>query len=72
MGQLSSRPNGQKQFQTVFWDTKEDVEPYNRTGYQEVLKALSNVIDGMLSVRTFEFATSTFHRSAAAVTGKLA
>ena len=55
-----------------FWNTKEDAEAYNQTGYQEVLKALSNVIDGMPTVRTFEYANSTFHRSAAAVTGKLA
>jgi heme-degrading monooxygenase HmoA len=55
-----------------FWDTKEDAEAYNQTGYQEVLKALSNVIDGMPTVRTFEVANSTFHRSAVAITGKLA
>jgi len=55
-----------------FWDTKEDAEAYHQTGYQEVLKALSTVIDGMPTVRTFEFANSTFHRSAAAVIGKLA
>jgi hypothetical protein len=30
------------------------------------------VIEGMPTVRTFEFANSTFHRSAIAVTGKLA
>ena len=55
-----------------FWETKEDAEAYNQTGYQEVLKALSNVIDGMPTVRTFEVANSTFHRSAVAITGKLA
>jgi hypothetical protein len=55
-----------------FWDTREDAEAYNETGYQEVLKALSNVIDGMPTVRTFEFANSTFHRSSIAVVGKLA
>ena len=55
-----------------FWETKEDAEAYNQTGYQEVLKALANVIEGMPTVRTFEFANSTFHRSAAAVIGKLA
>ena len=55
-----------------FWETKEDAEAYHQTGYQEVLKALSTVIDGMPTVRTFEVANSTFHRSAAAVIGKLA
>jgi hypothetical protein len=52
-----------------FWDTKEDAEAYNRTAYPDVLKTLSNVIEGTPTVRTFEFANSTFHKSAAA--GKL-
>jgi hypothetical protein len=52
-----------------FWDTKEDAEAYNRTAYPDVLKTLSNVIEGTPTVRTFEFADSTFHKSAAA--GKL-
>lgn len=55
-----------------FWDTKEDAEAYNRTGYPEVLKTLSNVIDGTPTVKTFEFANSTFHKTAVAATSKLA
>ena len=53
-----------------FWDTKEDAETYNRTAYPEVLKTLANVIDGLPTVKTFEFANSTFHQTAAA--GKMA
>jgi hypothetical protein len=49
-----------------FWDTKEDAEAYNRSGYPEVLKTLSSVLDGTPTVKTFEFANSTFHRAAAA------
>jgi hypothetical protein len=49
-----------------FWDTKEDAEAYNRTGYPEVLKTLSNVIEGTPVVKTFEFANSTFYKAAAA------
>ncbi len=49
-----------------FWDTKEDAEAYNRTGYPEVLKALSTVLDGTPKVQTFEVSNSTFHRIAAA------
>ncbi len=49
-----------------FWDTKEDAEAYNRTGYPEVLKTLSTVIEGTPTVKTFEFANSTFHQAAAA------
>jgi len=52
-----------------FWDTKEDAEAYNRTAYPDVLKTLSNVIEGTPTVKTFEFANSTFHKVAAA--GKL-
>ena len=52
-----------------FWETKEDAEAYNRTGFPEVLKTLSNVIDGIPTVKTFEFATPTCRETAA---GKLA
>lgn len=55
-----------------FWNTREDAEAYNRTGYPEVLKTLSNVIDGTPTVKTFEFATSTFHTTGVAAAGKLA
>jgi hypothetical protein len=49
-----------------FWDSKEDAEAYNLTGYPEVLKTLSNVIDGTPTVKTFEFANSTFLKAATA------
>ncbi len=49
-----------------FWDTKEDAEAYNRSGYPDVLKTLSSVLDGTPTVKTFEFANSTFHNKAAA------
>jgi hypothetical protein len=49
-----------------FWDTREDAEAYNRTGYPEVLKTLLNVIDGAPTVKNFEFANSTFQKAAAA------
>ena len=48
-----------------FWDTKADAEAYDHTAYAEVLKALSNVIDGTPTVKTFEFANSTLHQVAA-------
>jgi hypothetical protein len=48
-----------------FWDTKADAEAYDRTAYAEVLKTLSNVIDGTPTVKTFEFANSTFYKVAA-------
>ena len=51
-----------------FWDTKEDAEAYSRATYPEVLKTLSNVLDGTPTIKTFEFANSTFHQAAAAKT----
>jgi hypothetical protein len=51
-----------------FWDSKEDAEAYSRAGYPEVLKTLSNVLDGTPTLKTFEFATSTFHQTVAAKT----
>ncbi|MFN2514700.1 MAG: hypothetical protein ABR556_00665 [Pyrinomonadaceae bacterium] len=50
----------------TFWDTQEEAEAYDSTGYREVLKTLSNVIEGTPIVATFEFANSTFHKAAAA------
>ena len=47
-----------------FWETKEDAEAYNLTGYPEVLKTLAKVIDGAPTVKTFEFANSTLHKTA--------
>jgi hypothetical protein len=49
-----------------FWDTKEDAEAYNLSAYPEVLKTLSNVIDGTPLVKNFEFADSTFNKAVAA------
>ena len=48
-----------------FWDTKADAEAYDRTAYADVLKTLSNVIDGTPTVKTFEFANSTSHQATA-------
>jgi hypothetical protein len=49
-----------------FWDSKEDAEAYSRTAYPEVLKTLSNVIEGTPVIKSFEFADTTFHKAAAA------
>ena len=48
-----------------FWDTKADAETYNRSGYQDVLKALSGAVQGTPNVETFEVSNSTFHKIAA-------
>ena len=48
-----------------FWETKENAEAYNRTGYVEILKTLANVIEGTPKVETFELSNSTLHKLAA-------
>jgi hypothetical protein len=47
------------------WDTKENAEAYNNTGYPEVLKAMINVIEGTPKVETFELSSSTLHKTIA-------
>ncbi len=44
------------------WDTKDSADAYNRTGYPEVLKGLSKVVQGTPVVRTYEVSSSTFHK----------
>lgn len=50
-----------------FWETKEDAEAYSRTGYQEVLKTISNLVEGDPKIETYEVTHSTFHKIAAQV-----
>ena len=48
-----------------FWETKEDAEAYDRVGYPQVLKALSNVVEGTPRVGTAVVSNSTLHQIAA-------
>lgn len=48
-----------------FWETKENAESYNRTGYPEILKIVEKVVEGTPKVETFELSNSTFHKLAA-------
>jgi len=47
------------------WDKKDDAEAYSRKTYPEVLRSLSNVIEGTPVVESFEVANSTSHQIAA-------
>jgi hypothetical protein len=49
-----------------FWDSKEDAEAYGGIGYPEVLKALTNVIEGTPTVKTFDSARLTVQQAATA------
>jgi hypothetical protein len=48
-----------------FWETKENAEAYNLTGYPEILKTLAQVVEGTPKVETFELSSSTLHKLAA-------
>ena len=51
-----------------FWDTKEEAEAYNVTGYPEVLETLTGMLEGTPRVGIAEVVTSTFQKLAAAKT----
>ena len=51
-----------------FWDTKEEAEAYNVSGYPEVLQTLNSLVEGTPRVGVAELATSTLHKLAAAKT----
>jgi hypothetical protein len=48
-----------------FWETKENFESYNRTGFPDVLKILAKVVEGTPEAETLELSSSTFHKLAA-------
>lgn len=60
-------PSGTEAFAISLWDKAENAEAYSRTGYPEVTKILTRVVDGIPQVETFQVANSTFHKIAAAV-----
>ena len=48
-----------------FWETKADAEAYGLSGYPQVLKALSKVVEGTPRVGTAVVSNSTLHKIAA-------
>ncbi len=60
-------PGGTDVVAISLWDTKENAEAYNTTGYQEVLKSLDKVLDGTPKVRVSDVISSTLHRAAPGV-----
>lgn len=49
----------------TFWDTKEAAEAYEKTTYPNVVKSLSNLLEGAPKTEAFELAFSTLHKVAA-------
>jgi hypothetical protein len=60
-------PGGTDVVAISLWDTKENAEAYNTTGYPEVLKSLDKVLDGTPKVRVSDVISSTLHRATAGV-----
>lgn len=58
---------GTEAFAISLWDKAENAEAYSRETYAEVKKILDGVVDGAPQVETYDVASSTFHRIAAAV-----
>ena len=44
-----------------FWDTKKDVEKYQRDIYPQVSKKMEDAIDGTPEIRSFEINNSTWY-----------
>ena len=61
-------PNRSEAIAISFWDTNEEAEAYNVSGYPEVLKTLTGMVEGTPRVGTAEVVTSTFQKLAAAKT----
>ena len=55
-------PGGNDLTAISLWDTKENADAYNVSGYPEVLKTISTVVEGSPKVRTSEVLSSTFHK----------
>lgn len=49
------------------WDNKENAEAYNKAKYPEVLRSMSEVIEGTPQVETFDVSNSTWHKIAASI-----
>ena len=47
------------------WETKENCETYNKTGYPEVLNIVAKFVEGTPKVEIFELSTSTLHKLSA-------
>ena len=53
-----------------FWDTKEQADAYdNGRGYADLLKQLTNLLEGTLRVRSYDVADSTAHKNRRSISG---
>jgi hypothetical protein len=52
-------PGGSQAIATSSWDRKDDAKAFHTAGYPELLKVLSNVVEGTPIIESFEFAESS-------------
>jgi hypothetical protein len=57
---------GRKAVAISLWDNKENADTYNSVKYAEVLKDMTDVIEGTPHVETYEVSNSTWYKIAAA------
>jgi len=62
-----SNPGSQDAVAISLWEHKNNADDYNTNTYPQVLKTMTNVIDGTPRVQTFETVISTFHNVPVAV-----
>jgi HKD family nuclease len=55
-------PSGTEIMSVSLWDRKESAETYNAVTYPELLKTLSNMLEGSPQLKTYEVGNSTFHK----------
>ncbi len=60
-------PNGTDAYAISFWESKEKAEQYSRAAYQDVLKAMGNVVHGTPEVLSYEVCSSTISKITARV-----
>ena len=59
-------PGGNDLIAISLWDSKENADAYNVSGYPEVLKTIATVVEGSPKVHTSEVLSSTLHKMFAA------
>jgi heme-degrading monooxygenase HmoA len=57
-------PGSAEAISVSVWDRKESADAYNEKAYPEVLKSLTNLLDGNPQIKTFDVISSTLHKAA--------
>ncbi len=58
--------SGKEIYTYSFWESSEDAETYDRTGFKEATGLLSGLVEGAVRIHTYLVANSTFHKIAVA------